>query len=332
MTGCVRFAFLVGLAIAIPRAAESQLLVSIARQANAADSAGRHREAAVLWRQGHGIAGGDPTILYLVAGSEARAGNNLAAVTALQAAVRDGLVIPDAALERDLAFQRLHTLTGWATLLAEKRLLDRGRNDTLRRELLQLAERDQANRTDIAAVVQRFGFRSSQADSADKALGAADAPLQARLRRIVAEHGWPSRRLVGDDGAHAAWLLLQHADSGFQREMIAVLRDAARRNDARTGDFALLEDRMRMNSGLLQRYGNALKSSTVPGAPPLLAPIEMEECVDARRAAMLLPPLADYLAMFGVVHVPAAQRSCRIAVSRESLLRDEPPLGGVRKR
>jgi hypothetical protein len=32
----------------------------------------------------------------------------------------------------------------------------------------------------------------------------------ARLRAIVSQYGWPGRSLVGEDGADAAWLLLQH--------------------------------------------------------------------------------------------------------------------------
>ncbi len=31
------------------------------------------------------------------------------------------------------------------------------------------------------------------------------------LRRIVQEHGWPCRDLVGEEGAEAAWLVLQHS-------------------------------------------------------------------------------------------------------------------------
>jgi hypothetical protein len=33
-----------------------------------------------------------------------------------------------------------------------------------------------------------------------------------RLRAITAEHGWPGRALVGEEGAEAAWLIAQHAD------------------------------------------------------------------------------------------------------------------------
>src|SRR5262249_16927487 len=33
----------------------------------------------------------------------------------------------------------------------------------------------------------------------------------ARLKEVIGEHGWRGRGLVGEDGAHAAWLVLQPA-------------------------------------------------------------------------------------------------------------------------
>jgi len=38
----------------------------------------------------------------------------------------------------------------------------------------------------------------------------------AGLRRIVDRCGWPGRSLVGEDGADAAWLVLQHGASGIR--------------------------------------------------------------------------------------------------------------------
>ena len=50
-------------------------------------------------------------------------------------------------------------------------------------------------------------------------LSAVDAVHTARLKAIVAAHGWPTVAQVGQDGADAAWLLAQHADKdpAFQR-------------------------------------------------------------------------------------------------------------------
>ena len=50
-------------------------------------------------------------------------------------------------------------------------------------------------------------------------VGEVDADNTAWLCGVVDHHGWPGASLVGEDGAQAAWLLVQHADQdpGFQR-------------------------------------------------------------------------------------------------------------------
>ncbi|CAM3794605.1 hypothetical protein DESA109040_21650 [Deinococcus saxicola] len=109
------------------------------------------------------------------------------------------------------------------------------------------------------------------------------------LRKIVAAYGWPSRSLVGEDGATAAWLLAQHSpDLGFQREVLALL-NAAQETDPRHA--AYLHDRVRVREGRPQRYGTQLG--------PDAQPFELEVGdVDERRAAVGLGPLAKYLAQF----------------------------------
>jgi hypothetical protein len=45
------------------------------------------------------------------------------------------------------------------------------------------------------------------------------------LKELVAERGWPGSSLVGVDGAHAMWLLVQHAtaDLAFMRQCLDLL-------------------------------------------------------------------------------------------------------------
>lgn len=42
-----------------------------------------------------------------------------------------------------------------------------------------------------------------------EAMERVDRDNTAALKRIVAEHGWPGRTLVGEEAAEAAWLLAQ---------------------------------------------------------------------------------------------------------------------------
>jgi hypothetical protein len=82
-----------------------------------------------------------------------------------------------------------------------------------------------------------------------------DQDNNARLREIIARHGWPGRRLAGDDGAHAAWLLAQHAPPELQEEFLPLLEDAVTREDASSADLAYLRDRVLMHRGEPQLYG-----------------------------------------------------------------------------
>ena len=115
-----------------------------------------------------------------------------------------------------------------------------------------------------------------------------------RLREIVAEHGWPGRSLVGDDGAHHAWLIAQHADRqlDFQREALSFLADAVSRGEAAERDLAYLTDRVRMNEGREQVYGTQIAEVKDGSGVPW--PVEDPANLDARRAAVGLPPFEEY--------------------------------------
>jgi hypothetical protein len=51
----------------------------------------------------------------------------------------------------------------------------------------------------------------------------------ARLRQIIAEHGWPAEDIVGKEGAEAAWIIAQHAvgEPDFQRRVLRLLQECA---------------------------------------------------------------------------------------------------------
>ncbi len=116
----------------------------------------------------------------------------------------------------------------------------------------------------------------------------------ARLRAIVDEVGWPGRALVGAAAASAAWLVVQHAigDPAFMRAMLPRLLEAARRGDADRAEVAKLEDRILALEGRPQRYGTQYDWEPTLTAMTPINGVEDPGSVDARRAAVGLPPLA----------------------------------------
>jgi hypothetical protein len=128
------------------------------------------------------------------------------------------------------------------------------------------------------------------------AMQQADADNLPWIRQVVAEHGWPGRSDVGDDGAQAAWLLVQHADAdpAFQRECLGLLTAAVGQGEARRAHLALLTDRVLVAEGQPQEYGTQLRYR---GGECVPFPLRDPEQVDERRAAMALQPLAEYVAI-----------------------------------
>jgi hypothetical protein len=113
--------------------------------------------------------------------------------------------------------------------------------------------------------------------------------LISRRAELVARRGWPGRSSVGEDGAHAAWLLAQHADRRpeLQQVFLEAMRGAVKMGEASPADLAYLEDRVRINAGRPQLYGTQFVGIGEEFGP---APIEEPHGLDQRRASVRLQP------------------------------------------
>jgi hypothetical protein len=170
----------------------------------------------------------------------------------------------------------------------------------LRLELLQRMEADQkirkevnrrlANGENLVAVSTKLGNRMARVDRKNWTW----------LSRQVRKHGWLGKSLVGEDGARAAWLLVQHADANpkFQRTCLDKMNQLA---DGEVGaaDVAYLTDRVLLAEGKKQRYGTQMRGilrAGKQGLEPL--PCESPEQLDALRAEVGLPPMSEYMSHF----------------------------------
>jgi hypothetical protein len=160
----------------------------------------------------------------------------------------------------------------------------------LRSELLERAEIDQTLRSDLDLEQSTEGV-----NVAWRRVEVVDHGNTAWLRRIVDHRGWPSEKLVGEDGAHAAWLLVQHADAdpAFQRRCLDLIEAIGGGAGASARDVAYLTDRVRIAEGRPQLYGSQLRGGCDHGFTP--HPIEDEVHVDERRAQKGLQSLGEYL-------------------------------------
>ena len=140
-----------------------------------------------------------------------------------------------------------------------------------------------------------------------------------RLAEIVDAYGWPGVPMVGEDGADAAWLVLKHAigDPALQRRCLPLLQQAALRSEIPAWQPATLLDGIRFHEGRPQVFGSMFDWDESGEIGPWQ--IEELDGVDARRAAVGLPPLAEQVA------------SVREGLSREGESRPADPVGRRRQ-
>src|SRR5262249_17953977 len=112
-------------------------------------------------------------------------------------------------------------------------------NEELRKELADRVKEDQD---------ARHALIESKTPNAElrKKTEEIDKRNMAWLKGVVAKHGWPGKSLVGEEGAHNAWLLVQHADRDrpFQKRCLELLKDAVQKGEAAGKDLAYLTDRV----------------------------------------------------------------------------------------
>lgn len=116
------------------------------------------------------------------------------------------------------------------------------------------------------------------------------------LREVIDRIGWPTTSVVGEAGAEAAWLIVQHAigEPDFQRACLVAITSAVAAGDVPPWHAAMLDDRIRVFEGRRQRYGTQLE----PDDRGVLRPcaIEDPDRVEALRAEVGLSPLSEKLA------------------------------------
>jgi hypothetical protein len=162
-------------------------------------------------------------------------------------------------------------------------------NQRLAAELIALREHDLTVRAELARDGSLFDGYHPRMEMVHRANAA-------RLREIIAEHGWPGTPLVGTRGAEAAFLIAQHAigEPAFMRQCRELLAAAIAAGAAPAWQFAYLDDRIRVFEDKPQRYGTQLRPAASGGVEP--CPLEQPDRVEALRREVGLPPLAEAIA------------------------------------
>jgi len=180
-----------------------------------------------------------------------------------------------------------------ATRPLEPAPIERAPSDpALRDTLMRMASDDQEARTRAISGVESDAVRR---------LFETDALNLEQIRLIVALTGVPSITTIGRDGMSAFWLLVQHADADpvFQADMLDAFEDPAHRGDIGRDVIAMLADRVRLAAGKPQLYGTQV---SIEGGKQMLRPTADPLRLNARRAAVGLPPMKDYRCALRVMY------------------------------
>ena len=141
-----------------------------------------------------------------------------------------------------------------------------------------------------------------------------DTANQARLDELVAQHGWPVAKDVGENAVRGAFMVVQHARLEYMRRYESMIAKSAERGDLPKWEFARFDDRLRMYSGMPQRYGT--QTNTDEKGITTFWQIEDEANVDKRRAEIGYGPLAEHAKRHNVQYVPYAERAAKGAAEK----------------
>lgn len=128
----------------------------------------------------------------------------------------------------------------------------------------------------------------------EKQLRWIDRENTGQLQQIVRTYGWPTKSLVGKEGASNAFLIVQHADLNpkFQRQCLDLMTPLLHLDEVNKRDYAYLTDRVLLAEGKKQIYGSQFEKDKsgrwVPRA------LEDPDNVDKRRAVMGMEPISEY--------------------------------------
>lgn len=175
-------------------------------------------------------------------------------------------------------------------------------DETLRKELLTLEQTEQDARKEMIAAFAASGVSLNDGKpitdpkvlelikNESEKLAQIDRGNQTRLKEIIAKYGWPGKSLVGEDGAQAAWMIVQHADNDrdWQKSCLSLM-ETMPPGEVSGKSIAYLTDRVLVGDKQPQKYGTQLGPNFVPLA------IADQEHVDQRRAKLGLEPLAAYI-------------------------------------
>lgn len=124
-----------------------------------------------------------------------------------------------------------------------------------------------------------------------------------RLKEVFDKYGFVGYDLAGEKGSSNFWLMVQHSDHNpsFQKKVLRKMKIEVDKGNADSKIYALLVDRVKINSGQAQVYGTQVEYKMNPcrAFPKNLAD---SGNVNKRREEVGLQPLEEYLNFMAIIN------------------------------
>lgn len=167
-------------------------------------------------------------------------------------------------------------------------------NQSLIKTIDSLFQKDDASLRKANELRALYGMQSARAKKQDSITHVIRINNLIKIDQILSEHGWPGEGVIGQDGGHSLFAIIQHANMSTRPKYVPIMQKAVTKGKCRPRYLAGVEDRIATDQGQLQIYGDQIKF--YPKTETLdVWPIIDPENVDQRRASIGLGPIAIHL-------------------------------------
>lgn len=174
--------------------------------------------------------------------------------------------------------------------------------DSLKVLLEGVYDADQRVRNDRETLIEKFGLDSPQVDSMKTIMLRLDSLNEAFMKSFLEEHGFLGRSKVGDKGLQAEFLVIQHSGNlDFQKKWLPEIWHLTGIGELPYEMAAMLDDRVRLRTGLKQLYGTQFKWNP-DNNEWQLEDIEDPENVNKRRSELGMGTIEEYLNSFNKIN------------------------------
>ncbi|MDY0931692.1 DUF6624 domain-containing protein [Chryseobacterium sp. CFBP8996] len=178
--------------------------------------------------------------------------------------------------------------------------LTNNKKEQLKEDLVKMVEIDQ-----IAAYIPQGKYKSFTRERWDNFKDSVFTKNNKRVESMYRKYGFLGFDKVGKDGSNHFWLLVQHCDKypEFQKEVLSSMEKEVKNTNANPNNYALLYDRVQVNSGLKQLFGTQVtyEVESTGRAIPKIGLVDSVN-IDKLRKEYNLEPLKVYLNQMTTMH------------------------------